>query len=214
MAEHGKARTKSVKSWLWDWSIDHWPQIGVALSGSIMAAIALVSDWLRAYGPAAWVAAFALGVLIASEIYRIIAMGRDALANSRLRTMLASTPPLTVNPLRSTFDSERVRVSDFYSPYHVMHKGKSFKDCEIVGPGAMVVLDHCSLNNCGFVECDLVSVKKAMLKTAAGFQATAFNDCRFYNVTIFIPESLAKHFLATMLDGKTGEVLQVIGINA
>lgn len=219
MAERETTERRAFASgagWLWDWAIDHWFQIAVTVSGIVVAKVAAVSHWLGQYGPIAWIGTGLLFVVIVSLTYALsrwlLAKARLAKAETRYRDALASVPR-SVNPLLSSFEKERFKVSDFYSPFAIVNEGKSFTDCEIIGPGCIAILSHCNLWSPHLIGCDVVAVTKAHVKTAAGFTKSTFKDCRFINVTLMVPMDLSKEIAKTK-DGSTGEAIEIIGLNA
>lgn len=50
------------------------------------------------------------------------------------------------------------------------------------------------------------------MTSAAGFQRSTFDHCKFYNVTLFLPEAVAQQLLAEST--AKGEAMEIIGINA
>lgn len=207
----------SGAAWLWDWAIDHWFQIAVTLSGVVVAKIAAVSKWLGGYGPIAWIAAGLLFVVIVSVTYALvrwlIAKAKLAKTESQYREALARVPR-SVNPLLSSFEKERLRVSDFYAPFSLLNEGKTFRDCEIIGPGCVAMLGQCSLFEPHLIACDVVAVKSAHVKTAVGFSKSAFHNCKFINVTLMVPFDAARDLIAPLKDSSTGQPVEVIGLNA
>lgn len=198
-------------SWLTDWLIEHWPTVAAAASGSVLAVLAAVTEWLHAYGPVAWGIAALLGALLCALIYWAASSGRRAAADARYRNVLSTVVPAT-NPLRSSFEQEPLRVADFYRPIPEVHAGKTFRHCEIYGPGAIAIVSECSLYSPQLTLCDIVAVKKVSLHTAAAFERCTFDNCRFINVTIFIPYQLAQSIQDDL--ARSGGSVQIIGFNA
>lgn len=177
-----------------------------------MGWLATLSTPLRAYGPLAWAAVAITTVFALSVAYWIYQRAQLTSADAQHRQLLAA-PPTSVNPLRSSFEKERIRVADFYSPFGGPHVSKTFTACEIVGPGAVAILSKCFLNQGNFVACDIVAVKDARITTAAGFETCTFTDCKFINVTIFVAHGLAAK-MASEVGTTDGRPLPIIGYNA
>lgn len=210
MARAATAGKKALWDWISDWIIAHWPQIVITLSGVAMTYLAAVTLWLRAYGPVAVAGVVLLALVMLSFAYWMYARGTLNRSEARYREMQA-IPPTTVNPLRSTFENERIRASDFYSPLSGMHHAKTFNSCEIVGPGAIALM-ACNLYHGHFIACDVVAVKTALIKTAAGFEHCTFNNCKFINATIFVSHGTAESISSIPTDN--GRPMEVIGFNA
>jgi hypothetical protein len=103
-------------------------------------------------------------------------------------------------------------LADFFSSYYEPHKGKIFTHCEILGPGALALLNHTSLIGCDFIRCDLIAVKGAGVMTAAGFERCTWDGCKFINATIFLPQNIAESLLRGEGISSDGP-MTIIGLN-
>ena len=178
---------KAGVGWIIDQAIEHWPVLALSLSGAAGGVLAALTSWLHAYGPIAWGGAAIVGAGAAAVIYWLFMKAKVMSASADYDRAMA-TVPVTVNPLKSSFENERVRLSVFFSAHAVVRTSKTFRNCEIYGPGALVVLEDCTLRGCGFTQCDLVALpERTPVYTAVGFRRTAFEDCKFFNVTMFFP---------------------------
>jgi len=182
---------RSVSHWLVHHIIEHWFAIAMAIGAGVMTTFAYLSPMLEHYGLVAWGGVGLVSALVIAVILWILSISSDRFADSRLKQAL-STPTATVNPLRNNFTEEKVKVSDFFSPFHQQHSGKHFRKCHIHGPGVIVLLNDCALFSPRMIACDLVKVPDEIeLYTAVGFERSTFEDCVFANVTLFLPPHAA-----------------------
>lgn len=198
---------KSGLGWVVDSFIDHAPQIVVTASGLLGVGLAALSPFLKTYGPIAWLGAGLAAAVGFTAVFALYTRLRVYLIRAR-HLELFQIQAVTVNPLRSSFEKERVRLADFFYPGVDVYANKTFRECEIVGPGAMALIGHGFLSGCGFIGCDIVAVRKAPVHTAAGFTNCQFDRCRFINVTMFIDANTAAELIKD-----SGGKATVIGIN-
>ena len=177
-----------------------------------MGYLAYITTPLQKYAPLSWGLAAVVSLLLLALGYWLFAIARLRRSDARVRETLAS-PPITVNPLRTAFEDERVRVSDFYYLPHEYHDGKTFARCHVVGPGAIAIVG-CPLLDCSFHACDIIAVKESTaVRTAAGFKHTTFNGVTFVSVTIFVSVRDAEALVAKIKTRDT-PFLPIIGYNA
>lgn len=106
---------------------------GVLTVGGVTAWAAWATDMFSAYKPFSWVAAGILGAAVTALIFLVVQLAVRLRVRSRFdaRNLASSSP---VNPLDKTFVNRRIYVNDFVLPSNQVIAGKSFIDCEIVGP--------------------------------------------------------------------------------
>lgn len=182
----------TVGQWLYDRVANNWQWILPLLGGSGMSYLASVSSWLNSYGSVAWGAVGIVSFLIIALVIWILASARERWAQAEYYQEIAK-PSEDVNPLDSNFEHKRFSVQTFFSHFYILNKGKFFKECDIVGPGAIALIADCKLYEPELFHCDFVVRKPSQNKsfTAAGFERTTFERCRFFNVTLLIDQDLA-----------------------
>ena len=147
-----------------------WPLVGATgLSGVVAAWAATATKALTQYAPMSWVvcgfAGAAIFILLALVWTFVVRMMRiNKLAKD-------ATEGHTASPLSKNIDGKIVRLSDFFSPYYIPHKGKHIINSKIIGPGSVVFSGV--LNNNEFRHCQIVIVRTD--KQIWGI--TAFDDC-------------------------------------
>jgi hypothetical protein len=116
----------------------------------------------------------------------LFAYAREKMQQVRFRNTVFGTSHL--NPLDTLFTTKRVRIADLSPPIGAIIEGKTFVDCDIMGP-ANVMFDGCHFHgNTGDVV-DAIIIKPGMIpRNGFGFRNCIFRGCRFYLVTFMVPE--------------------------
>jgi hypothetical protein len=190
MQGSGGARLfRSIGSWILDQVVERWFPIALTVSGGVLVAMTTLSDLFGEYGFLVSGAVAVVFVLLMSIVYWIISMAQDRFAEARYKQILASSPPSSVNPLRTDYSGEVIKLADFRT-HEMVHAGKAFRGCHIHGPGTMVLLSSCSLWNPTMIGCDLVYWDEIYkIRTPIGFTRCTFEQCHFIGVTLFIPRA-------------------------
>ena len=102
--------------------------------------------------------------------------------------------PRNINPLEDHFDRRRILLSEFFSPYNAVVRQKTFRNCEIFGPGSMV-LRGTNLNQPLIMNSDFVVIEQGMIHSAVGFDECSFINCKFYAITILLNRDAAKEII-------------------
>jgi hypothetical protein len=175
---------KSASRWLWDWLIEHWPQIIMVGGAGIMICLASITAWLHKYGPLAY-GAVGLGTYLLIMLgYMLYGIAKKSVAASRLVDERWKTG--TINPLEGNFSRQRIKLSDFFSPFYVPIRAARFQGCELLGP-SNVFLAGCNMVHCIFDGCQTVIVAKdKKIIGVTAFINCIFERCGFFNVTIYM----------------------------
>jgi hypothetical protein len=195
----------SVGQWAYDRIIGNWAAIVTIASGGGMTYLASITKWLNHYGPVAWGAVGIGSALVVALITYIMSIAKKYRANAYYLQESAK-PTEHVNPLESSFERKRFRVHEFFSSFLLINKGKSFTECDIVGPGSIALIQNCTVTDAHLLQCDIVVVKAGLntILGAAGFDTAIFNRCRFFNVTMIVTEETALQMKATLKPGSEG----------
>jgi hypothetical protein len=157
-----------------------WPAVLAFFGGSGMSYLASLNPALT---PLAWgfigMATFLVlyVVLVGGVAAWSWALGRRAVARLSDHQLQTST----VNPLDPLLERKRVALRDFYHPFFAAHQGSHFRDCEIYGPGAVVLSGTQMFEECTFRSCDFIAVRPG----APINSAVAFDSPRFFRTTLF-----------------------------
>jgi hypothetical protein len=150
------------------------------------------SDVFSQYAPLSWVVAGFVGALIVVLIYAVWGFVRWRMIVGSIQAKAAS--PHAVNPLDSTFQSKRIHVPALAPPVGGVIAGKSFIDCEIVGP-ATIIWDRCTYNdNLGYVVDGAVIKHPRIARNGFVFKNCNFTRCKFYMLTVLVTEAAYPYF--------------------
>lgn len=155
-----------------------WPIVPAGASLG-MAWLSSTVGWINQFGAFGWASTGILTFFLVSAALALIGVWREkwvaswATKNWNLRTD-------TINPLQSTFESQRIKISEISHPVKNNIENKSFNHCELFGPD-VIILVGCTLNGVGFVNCDTVVVKDG----ATVKNVKVIENCNFFGGTIW-----------------------------
>ena len=157
---------------------------------------------LRPYAPLSWVAVSIITLLLCASFYALIA--RAWLWHSRASSNKEFYRNVDrINPLETTFQNRRILVSDLVSPIEPIVRGKTFIDCEIIGPANIVFTATYAgsggINGCGLHACEGCTIAD----NAKIINAIIFIDCnilrgKLYRIMLFYPKSSEAHMKASL----------------
>ena len=171
----------------WRWSLGTLvsskliPTTSFALPAWATWASRMFSD----YAPLSWVIAGFSGLLVYAACVAMHGFGRHRTVRSRYdEKFLSGTGG--VDPLSKVFEGKRIFLNDFILPSNPLVNGKTFVDCEIVGP-ANIYLDHDNNINeiqAGKVDAVALSGKNQFINGFV-FTSCTFRKCTFHRITLF-----------------------------
>ena len=161
--------------------------------GGMTGWAAAASDWLNAYGPISWITAGLLGALVVCVCLALGGIFKDRMARARVWSIMSSTPK-SINPLDNIFTNQRIDLNDFHSPFYEPAIGKTFVDCELLGPCVLAFVGT-SINGLTAIECDFVKVdENASVKTAVVFVNANIKRCKIYRATVLMGQTDVRNF--------------------
>lgn len=96
----------------------------------------------------------------------------------------------------TSFIKKRIYIHDLEDPAVPIIEGKTFVNCDLVGPANITFLDGCNLSNSSFFDCDIVPVKDGVIvKNAIGFKDITVTRSRIIKVTILVPPNMMHYFI-------------------
>jgi hypothetical protein len=137
------------------------------------------------YAPLSWIAAGFVG-LILFAIYRLI----SSLA-FRIRVMAKFNERALehggrFNPMERTFENQRIYLADLVLPSHPLVEGKTFVDCDIIGPGNVYWFDGNSAYPIRAPIIDAILLDPdAKFTNGFIFKNCLFRNCSFQRITVF-----------------------------
>jgi hypothetical protein len=163
-------------------------------SFSLPAWATWMADVFSQYAPLSWVVAGFCGVL-AWAIIRLIWNWAY-----RIRIRAAYDARFiehggNFNPLDSTFERRRIYVNDFVLPSHPFIDGKTFIDCDIIGPANIYFASGNQANPIRLPIIDAVCLEPTV-KFGNGFIFTncIFRNCSFQRITAFVSVETYLHW--------------------
>lgn len=165
-----------------------------SLTGALVGWATWLAGLFQQYAPASWVIAGVLGALVGALIMLVAALARERMQLVKFRNGVFSAHQ--INPLDVMFNSRRIRLVDLAPPLGPYIIGKTFIDCEIIGP-ANIMFTGCHFQQSGGEVVDGIVIK-APLQPSNGFafKNCTFTRCKFYLMTFMVVESDYPFFLA------------------
>lgn len=182
------ASIASLGQWVMAKLLDYWfPALSLLIGGGIMAYLASASAWIAAYGPIGWGAAAVATMLLLAVVFWFVGVAREKFVLARFAERQARAA--TVNPLARRFESQRIRLADFYHPFFKLNEGQRFEHCELFGP-AHVAIFGSIIRHSGFYDCEAVIVREGIgVKGVVGFRDCAFEHCSFFRTTFYMSKA-------------------------
>jgi hypothetical protein len=106
---------------------------GAVVSSGIAGWASHATESLKLYQPLSWVAAALLGGLIWMLAYAAWSRARLWVINGTINQNFYKSDD-RINPMEITFREKRINIADLASPIEPFVKGKTFIDCELIGP--------------------------------------------------------------------------------
>lgn len=134
-------------------------------------------------GPYAWVAAGFAGLVAFSAGLLMLALARRLWVVTGYDARLAEKSGI-VDPMRSTFERKRIYMGDFVLPSTALVEGKTFIECEIVGPAVLLFDAHNNITEPRYPKSDAVLIAdRVPVYNAIWLRGCTFRGCTFSRVT-------------------------------
>lgn len=137
------------------------------------------------YAPFSWVVAGFTGLIIYALVVWLIGVGRSKLVRSKYDAKFIQETG-GVDPLARVFEGKRIYLNDFVLPSQPQVIGKTFVDCEIVGPTNMYFESDNSVDDVKPGTVDAVALSgERQFYNGILFRNCKFRGCTFHRVTLF-----------------------------
>ncbi|MFT3673614.1 hypothetical protein [Aestuariivirga sp.] len=181
-----------LAAWLWEHLGTISMVIGWIASFGVPAWFASATEWLGKYGPIAWVSAGFIGVLVFSMVWLVVAVARKIWINSTVHKKFYDSAD-RVNPMETYFSRKRIKLEDLLPPGSGFVEGKTFEDCELIGPLNVLSIDSFLESN-RFESVDHIAISpSANVLNARVFHKCHFRRCKFFNVSFLIAAEFVEH---------------------
>lgn len=163
--------------------------LGAAGVSAVSGWAASVSQSVAHIGPLAWVGAALVGALLFLLLYLLWQRGR-LYAAQLMHARVVAERTNAINPLETVFTKVRVRIDDLKMPFIQPVVGKTFVDCELIGPAVILFSGNTNIDGTGFIGCDFVAVKDtATVQNVLPLINTTIRGGKIYQATILVPQS-------------------------
>lgn len=160
--------------------------------GGIVTSIALpawavrATNAFEAYAPFSWVAAGFVGFLLFAIGLSLIAHARAKWIRAKYDNNLYARTGF-VDPMAATFENKRIFLADFVLPSDPHIDGKTFINCEIVGPSNLFIRINNRVDEHRLPVCDAVIVDNSVpIYGTTILDNCTFRKCSFKRITIFV----------------------------
>lgn len=137
------------------------------------------------YSPFSWVVAGFAGLLTLALYHFVLGYGRSLKVRAKIDARLLGSSP-GVDPLAKVFEGKRTFLNDLILPSNPTVNGKTFVDCEIVGPANIFLQVGNAINDVAYSNIDGVVLDGVTpFNNGFIFRNCAFRGCTFHRVTLF-----------------------------
>lgn len=150
---------------------------------------ARAANFMGAYAPLSWVGVGFLGLIIAACAYALAGWGRSKWVKSRYDArMFPKSGP--IDPMDKTFERRRIYLNEFALPSHPLVAGKTFIDCEIIGPANIILEVGNRVTEHQYPICDAILMNGERTPyNGYLFRHCTFRGCSFQRITLLVPKS-------------------------
>lgn len=188
------ARTTTVSKRLGGWlsTIESRWNLWALISGSGLVASFALPAWavhaaqlFSEYAPFSWDIAGFCGVLVWVIIRLIWNWAYKIRVHAEYDAKFLEHGSI-INPLDLTFERKRILLNDFVLPSHTFIEGKTFIDCDLIGPANIYFHSSNQANPIRLPKIDAVWLApKAQFNNGFVFNNCIFRNCSFQRITMF-----------------------------
>ena len=162
---------------------------GVA-SFAVPAWAVRATDMFDQSAPASWVAAGFIGLIIFVVARLLWAAATSIHTRAKYNARFIERTGGAFNPLDLTFQNRRIYLEDFVLPSHPLVEGKTFINCDIIGPANIFWQYGNQANPIRPPVIDAVCLEaRNAFNNGIIFRDCIFRNCSFQRITVFaVPE--------------------------
>jgi hypothetical protein len=159
---------------------------GWAIASGLFSWAVAASGIFGAYAPFSWMFAAFVGAGLAALIYQLgISAHRQLIRNRYDAKLLANGG--AIDPLAKTFESKRIYLNEFALPSKPLIEGKTFIECELIGPANVVLVSGNTVTDQQLPICDAILIAEgADPSNGYVFRNCIFRNCSFVRVTFMV----------------------------
>lgn len=170
----------------WGWSLALLV-IGAIGSFALPAWAVSVMAGLQQFAPLSWVIAGFAGLAFSAFCYSVYASAYRRWVRSRYDRDLYKKSGF-VDPMARTFEDKRIYLSEFCLPSDQYIEGKTFVNCEIIGPAVVYLRNDYQALEQKLPVCDAVVFRKGSVYNSIIVDRCSFRGCSFKRITILLSE--------------------------
>lgn len=136
--------------------------------------------------PLSWIIAGMGGFLVFCIGYFFASLARRWAIRSKYDDRAMSKGSF-VNPTERVFEKQRIFLNDFALPSNPFIQGKTFIDCEIIGPSNILLAAGNNIKEPMLPDCDAaVLPPETQIHNSYSFVGCTFQRCSFQRITFFV----------------------------
>lgn len=169
----------------WKWSL--WGFIVTAATSSGFAAwAASETQLLSQYAPLSWVLAGLAAFLTVAVVYLVWSVARTISIRAYYNRSLYEKSGF-VDPMANTFENKRIFLSEFCLPSDPYIAGKTFINCEIIGPSNLFLRHGNRVDEHKFSHCDAVLLAEgSTFYNGITVDGCMFRGCSFKRISLML----------------------------
>ena len=155
-----------------------WPLAPAGLVAAVTGYLANGVAFIAKLGPFGWWSAALIAFVLSAAAFALLGYSRVKFVEAKAKRDWLK-PTSAIDPMDANFNNKRISIVDIMHPMTNKCANKTFTDCDIIGPGN-IVLANCHLSGVSFNYCDIVIEKGNVQSPNFRF----FADCTFLRGTI------------------------------
>lgn len=169
---------------------------GSAVVSALLTWAAYATERLSPYAPFSWALAGTMGLLISALILLVLAKTRKIATEATIQRKFFEGGQ-RINPLNKQFNGERIAISDLVSPIGNAVVGKTFVECELIGPANIGLIATApgrgEMSSCELIDAAGMVVRNNVhLPTLIMFKDCTLLRCKFYSIMFMVNDSMAQ----------------------
>jgi len=179
-------------------ALSFWALVPAGAVGVVTAYLASFVEAVNRYGAFGWWSVGLIAFFLTSIALACIGLFREKISLVRAyREWPIRTDQ--INPLKETFEAERISISDLRHPYSQIVEGKSFSRCQLIGPANIAFMGHGLLQKLHYDRCEILIVRDdAPMGNVTVFQDCTLRDCSLVHCSIFVTQQIYEQMQAEM----------------
>lgn len=168
-----------------EWRLSLAIMLVTAMSSAALPAWAVwTGQFFVEYSPLSWVVAGFAGVFVFAIISAFLAWALQRRVRAKYDKAIFEKTGF-IDPMATTFENKRIHLSNFVLPSDLFIEGKTFVNCEIIGPANLFLRDNNNVKGQREPLCDAVTLDDgARFHNGITVSNCTFIGCSFRRVTI------------------------------